>query len=139
MCALPLDLRKRVVARYERGGMTYTEIAETFGIGEASVSRLLRRSRERGNVERDPRGGGNPPLISEQELPLLVQLVAEKPDRTVAELCEAWTVLHGVELSDSSMKRALARAGMTRKKRHSDRQSRTARTSKRSAARSSKK
>lgn len=32
----------------ERGGSTYAELAQTFGMGEATVPCLLRRRRERG-------------------------------------------------------------------------------------------
>lgn len=110
MSALSLDLRQRLVARYERGDMTYVEVAETFGVGEATVSRLLRRRREQGSLERDPPGGRYPPRIAAEHLPRLVKLVAEKPDWTVPELCEAWKARYGGILSESSMKRALLRA-----------------------------
>ena len=134
-----MDLRERIVARYQRGDVTYAQLAETFGIGEATVSRLLRRNRERGVLERDAPGGGFPPRIAPDQLACLVKLVAEKPDRTVPELCEVWMARHGGFLSESSMKRALARAGVTRKKRPSDPASKTVPTSKTSVERSWKK
>jgi len=139
MTALSLDLRKRIVTRYERGGITYAELAETFGVGEATVSRLLRRRRERGALERDAPGGGYPPRIAPEQFSQLLKLVAEKPDRTVAELCEDWLARYGGSLSLSSMTRALARAGVTRKKKPSGLASKTVPTSKRSAKGFSKK
>lgn len=54
MTALSLDLRLRIVARYEEGDITYAELAEAFSVGEATISRLLRRRRERGDLRRDP-------------------------------------------------------------------------------------
>ena|SRR5580692_3350073 len=134
MEALSLDLRRRIVARYARGNITYAELADLFDVGEASVSRLLRRARENGSLERDAPGGGFPPRIAEEQLPALIRLVAEKPDRTLAELCEVWVQRHGGELSTASLCRALRRAGVTRKKSPSARRSKTARTSARSAA-----
>jgi transposase len=75
-----LDLRKRIVARHAKGDVTYAPVAELFDIGAASVSRLLRRGRERGDLHPDPIGGGYPPRIPEEQLPKLAALVAEKPE-----------------------------------------------------------
>lgn len=113
---LSTDLRARIVAAYERGEGTYQEIAERFGVGEASVSRLLRRRRERDDLAPEPHGGGNPPLIPEELMGALIDLVAEAPDRTVEELCDEWKKRHGVRPSRSSMTRSLGRAGITRKR-----------------------
>lgn len=139
MEALSLDLRRRIVARYKRGDLTYAEVAALFDVGEASVSRLMRRSREREDLERAPGAGGFPPRITDDQLQLLVQLVAEKPDRTLPELCDAWMDRYGGDLTRSSLGRALRRAGLTRKKSPSAPPSRTAPTFKKSGARSSKK
>lgn len=42
----PQKIRLAVVRAVEERGMTYAETAELLGIGEASVSRILRRHRE---------------------------------------------------------------------------------------------
>lgn len=139
MEALSLDLRRRIVARYKQGDLTYAEVAALFDVGEASVSRLMRRARERDDLERAPGAGGFPPRITDDQLQLLVQLVAEKPDRTLPELCDAWMDRYGGDLTRSSLGRALRRAGVTRKKSPSDPPSRIASTSKKNVARSSKK
>lgn len=138
MTALSLDLRKRIVARYARGDITYVELAETFGVGEATVSRLLRIHREGRSLVPNRPGGGFPPRIAPEQFPALVKLVAEKPDRTVAELCELWLLRRGGEISESSMKRALRRAGLTWKKKRFDPPSKTEPTSKKSGSSSSK-
>ena len=134
--AISLDLRKRLVAAYEAGEGTYLEIAQRFKVGEATVSRLLRRRRERGGVEPSPHAGGNPPHIAASQYPELEKLVAEKPDRTVEELRSLWQARYGVDLSRSAMQRALLKAGLTWKKNASERRSKTARTSKKSEKRS---
>ena len=138
MNSLSLDLRRRIVAAYERNEGTYAELAQRFGVGEATVSRLLRRQRELGHVVPEAAGGGFPPRISERQFPELLRLVAEMPDATLDQLKDAWRSRHGVDLSRSSMLRSLQRARVTRKKSASGRRSSSAATSKRSASPSSK-
>lgn len=73
-----------------KGDVAYAQVAELFDGGEASVSRLLRRERGRGHLDPDAIGGGYPPRIADDHLPLLIKLVAEKPDRTLGDLCKVW-------------------------------------------------
>lgn len=118
---LSIDIKRRVVSAYEAGEGSYAMLAERFDIGPASVSRILRAHRERGDVSPQPHGGGMPPRIPEKELPMLRRLVAKKPDRTVEELAKVWRELTGVPISRSAMMRALQRAELTRKKKRSSR------------------
>lgn len=129
--AISNDLRQRIVDRYLQEGESYDSVAEHFQVGRATVNRVVNRFRRTGSVERSPRGGGNPPWISEDELPRLRDLVAEKPDRTADELAREWGLRFGAALSRSSMVRALARAGLSVKKNPSARPSRTVQMSKR--------
>ena len=134
---LSLDLRKRIVAAYEKNEGTYGELAERFQVGEATVSRLLRRHRERGDLRPNGYAGGQPPRIPQEQYDILLELVAEKPDRTVAELSTEWRKRIGVRLSRSAMQRTLVKAGLSRKKSVSARRSSSGRTSRRSDAGSS--
>lgn len=124
--ALPLALRERIVAAYKRGGLEYKDVAELFGVGEATVSRLLSRARRTGgDLRPDPHGGGNPPRIPSQQFDALRALVVDMHDATRAELCEQWKVLHGVVISVAAMGRTLRDAGITRKKSSSARRSKS--------------
>ena len=111
MNRVPLDLRRRIVEAYERKEGTYFELARRFGVGEATVYRLLRSKRERGNVV-----PGTPTGIAEEELPQLALLVSEFPDATLEQLKDLWISRNRRELSRSSIVRALRRAGITRKR-----------------------
>jgi len=111
MNSLPMKLRRRIVEAYERKEGTYFELAQRFGVGEATVYRLLKLQREQGNVR-----PGAPTGISEEELPELVQLVSELPNATLEQLKEAWVSRTQRELSLSSIVRALRRAGITRQR-----------------------
>lgn len=55
-----LDLRKRVVAAYERGDGTFEEVGKTFGVGEATVNRWVQLKRRSGSLAPRPHGGGHP-------------------------------------------------------------------------------
>lgn len=110
------DLRRRIVEAYLSGGGTYAEIAGRFGVGEATVSRLLRLAREKKTVEPKPWSGGPDPFIRDEDLAELRELVAQNPGGTRQDFCDAWRERKGVRMSVASMGRALARAGITRKR-----------------------
>jgi len=110
------DLRLRVITYHQKHGSNRKELAEIFNIGEATVYRWIKKFRETGAVDALPMGVGGFPLITDDKLDCLKALVKKKPDRTLTELCKAWREKHDVELSLSSMARALSRAGLTLKK-----------------------
>lgn len=109
MNSLPMELRRRIVEAYERKEGTYFELAQRFGVGEATVYRLLKHKRECGTVK-----PGSPSGITEEELPEFAQLVQDLPNATLEQLKEAWVSITRRELSRSSIVRALRRAGITR-------------------------
>lgn len=109
MSRVPLDLRQRIVEAYERKEGTYFELARRFGVGEATVYRLVRLKRERGNVIA-------PTGIAEHELSRLIELVGEFPDATLEQLKNVWVSRNHRALSRSSVVRALRRAGIIRNK-----------------------
>ena len=109
MSRVPLDLRQRIVEACERKEGTYFELARRFGVGEATVYRLVRLKRERGNVIA-------PIGIAEHELPQLIALVGEFPDATLEQLKNIWVSRNHRQLSRSSVVRALRRAGVIRNK-----------------------
>jgi transposase len=125
------DLRIRLVNAHLNGEGTYVELAARFGVGEASISRILARYRRTGSVEPDPHGGGNPALIPEDEFSTLYALVQDTPDATHEELAGLWEQATGISVSRSAIHRALRRAGITRKKNAFGRGSSSDRTSRR--------
>jgi transposase len=114
--AKSLDLRERVVAAYETGRYTYAEVAQLFGVGHATVNRYLRLKRETGSVARRPHGGGQKPRLSEVERKRLRSLVERHPDWTTFEFLDAVNAKRTKPVSRSTIVRALAALGFTRKK-----------------------
>ncbi len=130
-----LDLRRRMVAAY-RSGLTasYDAAAEMFGVGRATVSRMLRRERETGDVQLKPRGGNRKRVVDDAWL--TAHAVAE-PDARLVDRVAAWHAHSGVKVSVSAMHAALQRMGWTHKKRRRSLASATPPPSKRGALRSS--
>lgn len=113
---LSLDLRKRIVAAHARGGRSSEELAEVFQVGRATVNRLLKRVREKGSVAPDPHGGGREKRLTSADEEKLLELVTEHADATIPELVSGLAERAGKQISTSTMSRALARLGFTRKK-----------------------
>jgi transposase len=116
MSPLSLDLRHRIVGAWQREKLRVPELAERFTVGTATVKRLLRRFRETGSVEPLPHGGGQRPKIPAKHLPRVQRLVEANPDWSIEELAEAYNRQQGTDVSRSTMVRAVARLGFTRKK-----------------------
>lgn len=112
-------VRKAIVRAWHTEGLTYAQIAERLGVGEATVSRTLRLHRETGSVDPRPRGGGNRSPIRDEVATILQRIVEELPDATIDEVTEALMTRVDIDTSRSSVMRALQRLGFSRKKRPS--------------------
>lgn len=120
MLGTPMDLRvRRAIVRARAQGLSYDAVAALLGVGRATVSRVLRLQRETGDVEPRPRGGGNFSLIHGAIETLLRSLVETRADATVAELAAELCARAQIDVSRSSVQRALNRLGYSRKKRRS--------------------
>lgn len=115
--SISLDLRRRVVKAYRRGGMTYAEVARVFSVGQASVSRWLRLYRESGDVCARPHGGGRRRLIGTDEEKALEKLVVGHPDWTEQEYAKALNAQRRTSFKPSTVGRAIRRLGYGVKKR----------------------
>jgi transposase len=111
----PVELRERVVAAYESGKGSYPEIAELFGVGEASVRRWVQLQRKFGTVEPKAAGGGQRSTITLQDIE---NALAKCADATALELTSAINRQRSkrLRIHVSSTKRALARHGYVVKK-----------------------
>ena len=114
--ALSLDLRRRTVDAYKRGEGTQVEVAARFGIGEATLRRWLRRD-EAGRLAFDESYRHGPERIIEvANMTVLEELLAASPDATNGELAALMAARTGLSASASTISRAIAILGWTRKK-----------------------
>jgi transposase len=114
MKPLPTELRRRVVEAYRAGRSgSYRETAELFGIGDATVSRLLRRFRETGDVLKRPTGGNRPRVVN---LNWLRKHAKRHPDARLSDRVEAWELHSGQRVRVSTLFYAMRAIGWSFKK-----------------------
>lgn len=114
----PIEVRKRAVAAYDAGNRTESEVASVFGVSLSTLRRWRRQMRETGSLERG-HFGNNPARVHKEDEALVRRLVAEGPDRTIGDLVFIFVQETGRSCSESSMKRALVKLRISRKKRRS--------------------
>jgi transposase len=128
---ISLDLRRRVRDAYRKGlTESYDATAEMFGIGRATVGRILRRDRDTGDVQLKPRGGNNPRVV---DLEWLRRHAEAEPDARLVDRVEAWVAQGGRRVGIEAMNRALHAIGWTHKKKRLSPGSATSKPSKRDA------
>ena len=114
MKAYSCDLRARILAAVDAGD-PHHQIATRFQVSRATVTRLIRLRRTTGTVTPRPRRGRPARLGAALDAGLRSQLAAQ-PDATLAEHGATWEATTGHSVSVSTMFRAIARLGWTRKK-----------------------
>jgi transposase len=118
MKAYSHDLRQRVLAAALRGDRTIPQVAELFGVSTAFVNKMLRLHRSGFDLAPRPHGGGHTPRLGARHHKLLRAAIAANHDATLGELREHLAAESRVEVSDSTVSRALKALGLPRKKKH---------------------
>ena len=72
-----VDLRERVVAAVEKGGMSARQAAAQFGVGASTAIRWVGRARETGSVSPGKMGGHKPKAIAGEHRVWLLRRVQE--------------------------------------------------------------
>ena len=116
MKAYSLDLRQKVVSAYQRGESTIEQIAAIFSVGPTFVKKMLRLNRERGDLSPLPHGGGHTPKLSDKHFQMIRAEIARNNDVTIEELRDLLRKKAGLEVSQPTISRALARLNLPRKK-----------------------
>ena len=114
MSAYSEDLRRRIVSSVE-AGMPTAQAARTFSVSLSSVKRYVERAKRGGSLAPMKRLGAAPKL-DEKAMKLLEEDLKERPFATLRERCEYVRVVAGLSVSRSTVCRAIARMGPTRKK-----------------------
>jgi transposase len=125
MKTLSLDLRERILSAYDAEQGTREEIGRRFRVSTGMVKKLLAQRRRIGEIRPQHYRAGRKPLFLEEHRRRLKELVAKKPDTTLAEMRSALAL----SCTLPAIHYVLAKMGLTYKKRLSMRASRAGRTS----------
>ena len=89
--------------------------ARTFGVGISTVKRYATKA-QRGEPLEPGKAPGKRPKVDEQLRKLLEEDLKQRPFVTLRQRCDYVEAISGVSVSRSTMCRAIARMGSTRKK-----------------------
>lgn len=109
------DLRERVIVAVQVGQNTQEEIAEQYGVAQATVENWWCRWRATGQVAALPHAGGSPRALRDCGAFIRAE-VKQQPDVSLDELCARVKEAAGVVASPSMMCRELQRLRLPRKK-----------------------
>ncbi len=121
---LSLDLRTRVVAAVD-GGLSRRQAAERFGVSAASAVRWCALKAEVGDPAPKPQGGDRRSRRIEAHADLILKLLDEKKDITLADM-QAKLLESGVKAGIGTLWRFFNRHNITLKKSRRMRRSRSA-------------
>jgi len=115
MAPYPRELRVRVVAAVEEGGLSIPEVARIFQVGLTFIKKMLKLHRAGESLE--PRHGGGPvPVLQEEETTLLRQEIRVRPDATLEELQQVLADQCHARASLATISRRLQALNLPRKK-----------------------
>jgi transposase len=121
MRTLSLDLRERILSSYDKEEGTREQIAHRYRVSLGMVKKLLQQRRRTGEIGARHHRSGRKPMILASHQRQMRRLLAKKPDLTLKELRAAVAL----ECSLPAIHYALAKMGLTYKKRRSGRASKT--------------
>jgi transposase len=101
------DLRLKTLAAIDRG-IPRKEVTQLFGVSRSTIKRWLKRRRHTGGVE-TMEIPGRPAVKGEALREWLPEQLKSNPDLTLREHCEAFEDETGVEVSEATMSRNIAR------------------------------
>jgi len=111
MEAIPVPIRKRIIALYAQGEST-SDLVDRFGYCPAATRRVRQQFEQRGTLLPQTHRCGRKGVFTDELQQRLRDCVAQKPDATLAELREAMKV----EVAISTIDRWTKKLGLSFKK-----------------------
>src|ERR671919_167340 len=107
MNAYSKDLRLKVLSAIDRG-IPRKEVQDLFGVSLSTIKRWLKRRHQTGdvNIHKIP---GRPSVKGKALRQWLPRHLEANPDLTLKEYCEAFEDESGLEVSEATMSRNIAR------------------------------
>jgi transposase len=115
MNAYSEDLREKIIEALGRG-MGKSEAARTFSVSLSSVKRYAKLAEEEGRSLAPKKRPGSKPKLDERSSKLFEEDLKERPFITLQQRCEYLRTIASLEVSRSTVCRAIKRMNSTRKK-----------------------
>ena len=116
MRSYSLDVRKKIISAHEKEGISIRKVAENFNVAKSFVQKIVKRYRETGEIEARKRGGGPAPKLNGEQIMTLIEIIEEKNDATLSELCVLLEEKTGVRISSTTMWRVIQKLDYSWKK-----------------------
>jgi transposase len=113
------DMRRALLAAYEKHEYSQRAVAHLFGVSPTTVRNIVRRQRETGTPDALPRGGGRTKTLAQPVHDRVRQLLLRRNDMTLAALCAQIDQEDKTRVSVSTLCRLLQHLDVPRKKRRS--------------------
>jgi transposase len=114
MSGYSVDLRRRIAFSVE-GGMSKAQAARTFSVSLSSVKRYVDKA-SKGESLAPKKSPGSASKLDDKAMKLLEEDLKERPFASLQDRRDYMEVMTGLSVSRSTMCRAVARIGSTRKK-----------------------
>jgi len=108
MNAYSRDLRLKTLAAVDRG-IPRKEVSKLFGVSVSTIKRWLNRRRQTGDVNILHKSPGRPSVKGRAMREWLPHQLKTNPDLTLGEHCEAFEDETGMEVSQATTSRQIAR------------------------------
>lgn len=114
-----LAFRRKIIKVYEDEGVSQRKLATRFSVAPSFIQKLIKQYRETDTVAPKVRTQQTAPKLNKEHLAILHRLVEERNDATLEELRDLLAAETGVDVSRSTIDRALDKLDLTLKKRRS--------------------
>lgn len=95
--------KRACVVEARKQGISVKQILKIFNVKKSAVYEWLKLDRETGSVEPKPFHNGRPPILDEEGLAKLKQIIENKNDITLSEMREALNI----KISDGALHNAV--------------------------------
>ena len=115
MKAYSLDLRQKIIEAYLNKEGSIRQLAVRFKVAKSFIQKLIKRYKDEGTIEPKANNGGPTAKLAGKEA-VIEQLIKEKPDYTLQQLCDRVREKNGISVSISTMCIQLKKLNLTTKK-----------------------
>lgn len=112
----PIEFRQKIIEVHKKEGVSIRKLAQRFCVAPSFIQKLLKQYKETGNINPRPQGGSPAPLLKEEQLIDLIEIIETHNDATLEELCDLLEKKVQVRVSRATMGRLTQKLNYSLKK-----------------------